>query len=560
MLNYNHLLAEEAILESTNRPVSPSKPKLLQSDPEKSKMQQTKESTDYAKEIKTDKSTQETVEQNDNIIASPLATREAQDITVQDLTIHSDKPIKAIEQANLIKAQSHFCTLVEYTIPFLKLDAEKRFLKDLKVAISNTSSFDMLMSEIEKAKQVHRFLVNQNHQINTLLNEYEDCIHFLFRKEKLGFPDFHIEKMAKIAEEKNLIFAIRPVDALNKTLLEEGYATKPLAIKPKSANWGPMAGFIPAKQEYSKLEKELTDDNWQKINRFNEKVIECINLKHTVLKTLEISKLRIDELVSTLNYKIYPLPCSQNLMMEVISPSDNKYSFELRFMPLTQKYQVFINNEPLEVLCAPNNEQAMTADYDLLFVSPQLEELCEKDNIKYASDSEIFKGIVDMPRFSIRRNTVDDTARIATEEIATEEIDHQAQGNLSIRMSNLVKTINKALDRENNPVVHHGPDQFNPVTSIDDNFPAITFLPKKIKQYGVALDSGGAVTIINTRKEFSSFVQIIKNAHYDFTSNPQWGRTLCFIKRETYTEKQIAIEEKLGRGDGVSKVKDYAKK
>jgi sterol desaturase/sphingolipid hydroxylase (fatty acid hydroxylase superfamily) len=74
-----------------------------------------------------------------------------------------------------------------------------------------------------------------------------------------GVPNTHLEKMADVTCRKNIVFGIRTVSALNGELILEGYSSKDLNVKPKSADWPPMDGCIHVKQEMSKLESGSKD-------------------------------------------------------------------------------------------------------------------------------------------------------------------------------------------------------------------------------------------------------------------------------------------------------------
>jgi toxin LF subunit len=63
----------------------------------------------------------------------------------------------------------------------------------------------------------------------------------------------HLQKLADFAEQHNIVFAIRPTNYLATQLIAHGFPTKGIEVKAKSADWGPMAGFIPVHQEFSKL-------------------------------------------------------------------------------------------------------------------------------------------------------------------------------------------------------------------------------------------------------------------------------------------------------------------
>ncbi|MCB6145050.1 CyaA/EF/ExoY family adenylyl cyclase toxin [Providencia rettgeri] len=70
---------------------------------------------------------------------------------------------------------------------------------------------------------------------------------------KTGIPVSHQRIFTKIATEENIIIGIRPVDIKSTSLIESGmYSSKGLAVKGKSADWGPHSGFIPIQQQFAK--------------------------------------------------------------------------------------------------------------------------------------------------------------------------------------------------------------------------------------------------------------------------------------------------------------------
>ncbi len=80
-----------------------------------------------------------------------------------------------------------------------------------------------------------------------------------------GIVPSHARAFAHIADEKNVILIMRPVNPDGTDLIANGAATKGMDIKPKSSNWGPQKGFLPVKQRYSKIWKVYEDPKRQEV-------------------------------------------------------------------------------------------------------------------------------------------------------------------------------------------------------------------------------------------------------------------------------------------------------
>lgn len=68
-----------------------------------------------------------------------------------------------------------------------------------------------------------------------------------------GLVPSHAEQFLQVADEDNVIVIVRPVNPDSTDLIAHGAATKGMAIKGKSSNWGPHRGLIPVEQRFSKL-------------------------------------------------------------------------------------------------------------------------------------------------------------------------------------------------------------------------------------------------------------------------------------------------------------------
>ena len=73
-----------------------------------------------------------------------------------------------------------------------------------------------------------------------------------FSDRDSGVVNEHIVKLEQARKELNLFLFIRPTEYDSTKLIQQGYATKSMSVHDKSSNWGPMAGFVPCDQFFSK--------------------------------------------------------------------------------------------------------------------------------------------------------------------------------------------------------------------------------------------------------------------------------------------------------------------
>lgn len=92
-------------------------------------------------------------------------------------------------------------------------------------------------------------------------------------------PD-HARAFGRVADAQDVIIMVRPVNHDSTPLIAAGAATKGMAVKGKSATWGPQAGFICEEQRFSKLWRIYADDpgtRAKKIIKFNKQTQEMLD-------------------------------------------------------------------------------------------------------------------------------------------------------------------------------------------------------------------------------------------------------------------------------------------
>ena len=150
-------------------------------------------------------------------------------------------------------------------------------------------SFEDVAKMVKTLNTSSQMMGGSNALSNDVLIGFDKVANF----ENQGIPASYLKMSQEVADEEDVIIAIRPVEKICRTLIEEGYASKGLKIKGKSANWGPQAGFIPVNQALSKL-ATAPQEKIDKFNRINQETI--FDKHHAEQEHLHISGTRIKEL------------------------------------------------------------------------------------------------------------------------------------------------------------------------------------------------------------------------------------------------------------------------
>ncbi len=376
-----------------------------------------------------------------------------------------------------------------------------------------------------------------------------------------GIVDSHLSILSDLAKKNNVVFGFRPVNPLATQLLEQGYPTKDLNIKGKSADWGPMAGFIPVLQRFSK-----TAGNTEEIKKSDAEINDCIHKGHAVSIALVINKERLDMLceMKVISSKVRKGADKISIHAE---KNNQQYVFtaELSYRNQIAEYAIAHQGEPLHVLAKPgegkNPARALSADYDLLLFAVPLAQFGHQDNFK--SSTNTGKAIADnllrnlkkigveaddqKENFSVQDNAAKATSRLLKNRMTVdkEELD---RGIISPRLNKFIPEINKALGRTNdNGVVQHGADTQNPYTVIADNYPSVIFLPKRVGHYG-------GVVMARNKTEATQIYKEIKDSGFQFFGNDKWAVEMPVetYRRSSFNEALNALENGALLSKGIS--------
>ncbi|MFT5962165.1 MAG: hypothetical protein ACI8WM_002502 [Burkholderiaceae bacterium] len=350
------------------------------------------------------------------------------------------------------------------------------------------------------------------------------------RSSEHGIVDSHVSILSDLAEDCNVVFGIRPVNPLATQLLAQGYPTKGLNIKGKSADWGPMAGFIPVQQAFSKLVGES-----EAIELMDSEIDACIKNGYATSLPLVINQERLDTLI-----EMKVITKKGEVGAAGISLHAKKNNLEYTFNDKlvnrnrASEYAIFYKGKPVQVLATVGQDnqpaRALTADYDLLLFAVPLERMDDRDNYKSsliagrALAEELLRGLLDnraeMPLMSTMPPSTGDicAAKSTPLPITIDDVESELdRGVISPRLNAFILDINNALGRTvSNEIVQHGADTQNPYTVTADNYPNVIFLPRRVGPFG-------GVAMARNKDEAVEIYKDIKNSGFQFFGNEKWA-------------------------------------
>lgn len=248
------------------------------------------------------------------------------------------------------------------------------------------------------------------------------------RARNSNIPEPQLREFEAVAREEQAAIVMRPVgpDAAEK-IGQNLAATKPLSIKPKSANWGPQKAFIPVEQEFSKLGNRAAGNyNLDEIAKYQAKAEKCFASVPPCANKVGLKVPVGDSEMAVVIVKQgdIEIPVYKNAEGRLYDPDTLK--------PLSGSEVDTSKMRPLEVF-ADAEGVPITADYDALALGKR----------RSGGSTEGFD--VAMQR----------------------QVPHEAgpKGTITKEMDQLVDELNAAGERAGytkGKLVHHGPEVFNP--------------------------------------------------------------------------------------------------
>ena len=420
----------------------------------------------------------------------------------------------------------------------------------------------------------------------------DEEISLLLADHGVGIPTAHARSMLTVARQETTVFGIRPVDLVAKKLIEEGYPTKPLLVKGKSANWGPQAGFICIEQGFSKKE-----GNEQAIKKLNDDVKKGIDEGTFASTPLLISLDRIMELEKELKL-ISIEKMRDGLLITAKANKEGQSQKGYRFLAIKKpdkdnKYEIQFefNNDyfsSLEVLSELELNKPLIADYDLFFVAPRMKDFGTEDQ-RFTLDPSRIKldsppRPVSMTNLTGKVNSDDRRRRTKSECLRKDSLDSlsaeemyltrsrcfsytsstaspsrsfsrvqsiemrvqvlqrsSSSGFITGRVQRLITAINNEINRGHGlDMVHHGDDAGNPASDMADNFPATIFMPRPLEaKIDNKVYSYNEITVLKNASEYAEFIKVLKQCDFHFTPHKHWVP----IRRPSYDKAKAVFEQ-----------------
>lgn len=378
----------------------------------------------------------------------------------------------------------------------------------------------------------------------------------------IGMPDNDQKIFRQIANSENVIVGVRPIDVQSTSLIKsKQYSSKGLLIKGKSADWGPMAGFIPVDQSFAKLSAR------NDVTKYNLAIQGALDKGHAITIPLILSSERIRELHHN---NILQLPELLTDTIQVTCSVDNR-DYDFYLSKSNQDGEIFYtvnyyDNEklvPVHVLGDPISKKPMIADYDLFTVMYSYNDLSETTIVKKPVSWEEWKSSVDYeklsPTYQEYYNNKDLYDRYEGEQL----------GIISAHVKKVKDKINTSLQR-GKEMIHHGADDANHFSVITDNFPATFFVPDELLNKVLNSDNNtlkdffiineNNTIIIRNIKEFSDFQQLVINNGFISPLNEKWNEGIgqdYFSKRRKNSENFINNSKALDKIFSVNYKNNY---
>ncbi|WP_272680739.1 anthrax toxin-like adenylyl cyclase domain-containing protein [Providencia sp. PROV129] len=345
-----------------------------------------------------------------------------------------------------------------------------------------------------------------------------------------GISEIHQHLITQVSNEENIIIGFRPIDPKSTSIIGTGeYSSKGLAIKSKSSDWGPHAGFIPVQQQFA---KKSGRENSKKYNEYSQS---SISEGKAIAVMLEITSERVEELI---RYKTiyFSNTVEQDGYKEISASFDGVE--KVFFLKKIKKDNIdrwglyhLENNkiEPFYVIGDSKTGKAITADYDIFSI------------IFHMSDLEHYVKVTSMLTWEEWKASVNyDELNSVQKKLYNDEIEYnRKEGKDNGIINKKIKEIKNKLNKkfglaEGMELIHHGADDANPTSIMNENFPITFVLPERLRGKNSLIgttesidtyfhmNSQGAI-IINNVEQLSNFQQLFINQGYRAPLNKKWS-------------------------------------
>jgi hypothetical protein len=327
--------------------------------------------------------------------------------------------------------------------------------------------------------------------------------------DQTGIPAEHLRTLHDIAREHDCVIAFRPFDPLNRSLIEQGYPTKSQQIKGKSSDLGPLYGFIPVEQGFSKLR----GGDRGAIEKANQNTQSGLEKQHARAIPLQLPLERLALLQDAGRLRLHAPSVDGTRMITV---ADGAAEFMARPLHDGQSFDILHEGEPVQVLAPmkrqddPRQDKPLTADYDLFVIMPNWRQMGADTNRRPSQPGLRggLSGALPTPSNEAGADHITGLERNIANQINARlrpEVDFSQPENAAWRL------------------VHHGADQGNPHSDLAANFPATLILPRSLGEHG-------PVTVLRDPEAMNTFNQQ-HGQRYPMARNSAWSQLSGHVGR-----------------------------
>ena len=351
-----------------------------------------------------------------------------------------------------------------------------------------------------------------------------------------GYVPSHAREYGKVADRKHVIILGRPVNHDSTKLIADGAATKAMAVKGKSASWGPQRGFIPVNQRFSKLWRVNASDpvlRENNIKKFSDVTQKMLKKEHPIQKGKYYAEgVPLVVTVANQKYDVLYHPDANDLAKKadadeaIVLHQDGKF-YDWR----NDGGKKFNRNTPPKELSPQPNAELAAA-----YKSTPMEVLA--DGLSTENPKPYLTADYDLLAIAYHR---DDGFQGPPKEV-TEAKFHPIYGAVSQKQIDLIKELNKACEKgagyKSGNLTHHGPEnQYSGSPYID--YPILVFDPgtKKPGDQKIFIIRQGPVGFrdIHLKRYFTEKIR----QGFNLWSNPNgrgwlWRKSSTFATTKSY--------------------------
>ncbi|MFT5707845.1 MAG: hypothetical protein ACI9ES_002146 [Oceanospirillaceae bacterium] len=392
-----------------------------------------------------------------------------------------------------------------------------------------------------------------------------------------GMPIADMEACSRVADKLNEVIIFRSTGPWSMRWIKRNYPTKNFHVKGKSSDWGPQAGFVPYKGEYSKVGHDT--EKAAKGTKANDKGMREKFAGKTHL-TLSLDELQI-QLTKPAGkpsrnaiYYMNRIPDSEDYLL-FGTRSGDRQPFAFRAVKSGPAYKIYVysrkagmipkklmfeNPDPLEVMTSSEvgaGNKPMTGDYDLMAVCPTWGDYGSTTHKPTSKPGLVFSGmgqqsgltfeagsrldkVLDMRTNTGARPKGGDTSSTFQKKTpGSWDNEHRDMGNLTPRILRCINQLNAAMGASGSKApfrkVHHNAEShrnhiFGAITESEllkgEGFPLTVFQPKQLLTESSPTRTYMRVSTLETYAEFKEYAVQLNKSGYFVPRNWTWGMSI----------------------------------